>query len=346
MLAHQYVIEIYRQAEPTQLIHRAPLGREVWAPAVEASRLDALRRDRRQPLVIPSGPEKIEPLWHRRLGQPYVEGFRVTLDSQGVLMCSDFQSDYFADAARSASAQLIEQGQIQVGDNFGYFVCAYPLAGDEDEEDRGAEANRVRLAVKEVTHALAVRETPIEEFLAAAACGEIHDDDPPVFIPSQVLEEATQQHQEAGAAETGGTLLGYRHRDPNRPGLFFIEVTAQIPARHANGELMSLEFTPQDWADADAALRLRGGEEIKAGWWHSHPAKRWCEKCPIENRKVCKLNGEFFSSHDVALHKAIFPNPLTVALVVSDSYAHGLTYPLFGWRKGRIVQRGFYKLQG
>jgi hypothetical protein len=33
------------------------------------------------------------------------------------------------------------------------------------------------------------------------------------------------------------------------------------------------------------------------------------------------------------------------ALVVSDSYAEGLTFPSFGWRRGVLSRRGFYRLR-
>ena len=42
------------------------------------------------------------------------------------------------------------------------------------------------------------------------------------------------------------------------------------------------------------------------------------------------------------MFRAVFPRAYSLALVVSESYAHGLTWPLFGWREGRIVSRGYY----
>ena len=56
---------------------------------------------------------------------------------------------------------------------------------------------------------------------------------------------------------------------------------------------------------------------------------------------MCKVSGEFFSSQDLALHRTVFPRAYSLGLVVSDSYAHGLTYPLFGWRNGMVQERAY-----
>jgi hypothetical protein len=96
----------------------------------------------------------------------------------------------------------------------------------------------------------------------------------------------------------------------------------------------------------DAAVRLRGQAEVYLGWWHSHPTRRWCEQCPEEKRAQCKLTGEFFSSYDEALHRCCFPRAYSVALVISDSHATGLTAPMYGWRDGQLAQRGFYICNG
>ena len=165
-------------------------------------------------------------------------------------------------------------------------------------------------------------------------------DEVPGIRPRRVLQESTRLTEGAGAAETGGVLLGHIHEDPNTTELF-LRVTAQVPARRAEQALTKLTFTPQVWSDVDAALRLRNEDEIYLGWWHSHPARQWCKDCPVENRKRCKLSGEFFSSDDAALHQCVFPHAYSIALVISDSYAHGLTWPLFGWSRGIVAQRGY-----
>ena len=174
--------------------------------------------------------------------------------------------------------------------------------------------------------------------------GPIADQDVAVFVQEFILDEIRGLMARAGAVETGGVLIGHLHRDDERNDVF-LEIAAQIPARFTQQELTSLTFTPETWSDVDAAVALRGRDEIHVGWWHSHPAREWCKNCPAENRAVCKRSGEFFSSDDAALHRTIFPRAYSVGLVVSDSYASGLTFPMFGWKNGQIATRGFHVLR-
>ena len=140
--------------------------------------------------------------------------------------------------------------------------------------------------------------------------------------------------------ETGGILVGRLHGDEALPEIF-VEITGQIPVSHAQHESASLTFTPESWTAAAEGLELRGGETC-VGFWHSHPACRWCQKCEPEKRRKCRLSGEFFSDQDACLFRVVFPKAYSLALVISDSEADGVTWPLFGWREGRIVRRGYY----
>jgi hypothetical protein len=127
-------------------------------------------------------------------------------------------------------------------------------------------------------------------------------------------------------------------------------VTAQIPAQHVKQELTRLTFTPATWTAVDAALALRGNREIQLGWWHSHPASHWCDECPPEVRQRCPKAGspagDFFSTHDAALHRAVFPRAYSIALVLSDGCgnAGNPSWRLYGWRCGTIAARGFHLL--
>ena len=169
----------------------------------------------------------------------------------------------------------------------------------------------------------------------------------PVFIPQSILDEAAERSGEAGANETGGILIGRLHRDPDGP--VFVEVTAQIPARHAKAEVTSLTFTRETWTDVQAALDLRasGGREIMVGWWHTHSfLKEICQDCQKRKDRTCNKDALFLSEDDRVLHRTVFPRAWNVALVVSDAPCSGLSYALFGWSRGRIARRGFHVLDG
>src|SRR5262249_7991779 len=160
------------------------------------------------------------------------------------------------------------------------------------------------------------------------------------------LEEALALTEEGGSVEIGSILLGRLHRDAGA-GEAFLEITAQIPARHTVAESMKITFTAATWTAVQAAIDLtRQGEQI-VGWFHSHPAKFWCNpKCPPAARRHCPLTRahSFLSTQDRALHRAVFAKAYCVALVVTNAEA-GLEIALFAWKNALLTQRGFHILQ-
>ena len=56
----------------------------------------------------------------------------------------------------------------------------------------------------------------------------------------------------------------------------------------------------------------------------------------------CRLRSGFFSEHDRALHGAVFPRAYSVALVANVLEPGEETFSLFGWRNGRIEERGLH----
>jgi len=235
----------------------------------------------------------------------------------------------------------VESGKLATGDKFRYVVCAFPHT-----EPAAAEGRRPRLAVDPVSETIDPDSRPLEDYLGRSEAIGVGEGRMPVFVAAEVLAEAEEMFRSVGAVETGGILLGKLHRDPDA-GLF-LEITAQIPARHAEQELSRLTFTPDTWTAVDAARALRGQGEMYVGWWHSHPAAHWCDECPEEKRSKCaaagKLSGDFFSSYDVALHRAVFPRAYSMALVISDSCAaaEGPAWKAYGWEQGMVLPRGFH----
>jgi hypothetical protein len=165
-----------------------------------------------------------------------------------------------------------------------------------------------------------------------------------VFVSPAVVEEATALTLDEGASETGGILIGHLHRDPVS-GQVFVEITAQIPARHTVGSSVKLTFTADTWTDVRATIALRSHDEMMLGWWHSHPAREWCKECPPERQRACPLGAGFLSSDDRALHRAMFPRAFCVALVMTNT-TDGARARLFGWRSGVLQPRGFRLLGG
>lgn len=347
-LRYQYVLEIYKKDAPHEHVGTFAVKPD-WEPALEWARFGAMCSDLSPPYVLGGNSGTIEPRWHARNGPPYLEGVKAIVARDGPTPIGlDIPLAYFADTARSASSALVESGKLAAGDLFEYLACAYEC---QDQPAALGSEQRPVFTITPVGQVLDVRDLDMDELLAGSSpYGSVDNETIPVFMPRETIREAVELMVRAGDKETGGILIGQMHRDLGHRRLF-LEVTAQIPVQHAQQELARLTFTPATWTAVDAALALRGKGEMQLGWWHSHPASHWCDECPPETRARCKTSGapsgDFFSSHDVALHRAVFPRAYSVALVVSDGCGNAgvPTWRLFGWRYGMVMARGFHLLE-
>jgi proteasome lid subunit RPN8/RPN11 len=306
-----------------------------WEPAREWAEFRAIRRG--SLTANEAGRvSTVQPLWHPTLGEPYMNGFRLSLQTGGAgEVAIDFTKAYFRQLAKGAAALLMKKGVLKKGERFKYLLAAFPRPRKQPE------AAKLTFTMEEVMPDLRLREAMLAEFAQESATqGSFDSDDMPVFVPQRILEEAKGLSKAAGAKETGGILIGHLLRDASVPEIF-AEVTAQIPARHTEAELTRLTFTPATWTDVRAALDLRRRDEMMLGWWHSHPVREWCKGCSIESQRSCSMAGDFFSAHDRALHRTIFPRAYSVALVVNDLAGDEATFSLFGWRRGLLESRGF-----
>ena len=329
---YRYTLQLYRA-------DGAALGQAAvevdWEPAREWARFQAVRRC--GTAAIASGAvSEPEPLWHESMGAPFIEGFRMTVALPGGGECaSDFPVRYFNALASAASARLVESGALKNGDRYQYAAAAFPNGA----AGRAAEAQAFQ--VEEEPPELPVAGAEIGRYLRdSALVGQEEAADLKVFVPDYVLEEAVLLAREAPGRETGGVLVGHLRRDPEISDIF-AEVTAQLPARHTVSEAAKLTFTPATWTGIRAALNLRRRGELMLGWWHSHPVRDWCPECPPEKKRRCRLARDFYSEHDMALHRAVFPAAFTIGLVLNGLGGDDATFSAFGWRRGMLEPRGF-----
>lgn len=343
-MRYRYTLDL--QSEDGRSLERAVVTPD-WNAALAWVHFEGIRAGL-LPAVTRTGPEAVEPLWDDRHGEPHVAAFRVTVGSPGGRSVSrEIPRTYLRSLAHERSAGLIERGVLQAGDVFRWVVSAFPLAGAEPVasdpvgDGFGIEEVEQILPIDATSlGALAARSVP-----AGSVADEAHDL-VPVFVPQAVLDEAMALAREAGDLETGGVLVGALHRDADAgdsdvPTLF-VEVTAQVPARHTLSASTKLTFTSDTWAAVHAAIALRRRGEIMLGWWHYHPDFCRLRNCPLERRRECTGASPFFSGEDVHLHATCFPAGHQVALLVSDSAAAGgLSSSLFGWSHGAVLPRAF-----
>jgi hypothetical protein len=329
---YRYVLELFRTGGES--LGQVALTPD-WEPAVECARYAGLRSF--GVWATQSGAERsVEPVWDEALGEPYVGAFRVHLAGSGAYeWFEDFPATrYFGESAREAAAQMAESGTLNKGDRVAYRLAAFARPGHEPAPPP------FQFDAADTPPALALRQTSIAEFLASSAqCADRDHRDAEVLVPQWAVDEASVLTREAAARETGGILIGQVHRDPDTLDIF-VEVTAQIPARHTTGDSVKLTFTSDTWTDVRSTIALRRREEIMLGWWHSHPAIEWCKACSPESQRVCQLAAGFLSADDKALHRAMFPRAFSVALVMTHALT-GVSARLFGWRSGLLEPRGF-----
>lgn len=307
-----------------------------WEPAFEWCRFMALRRGSREP----SDEARVEPIWHRERGAPFVEGFHVAFGNERSM--TPFPASYFQDHAEKAASRLVQAGTLEPGTP--YFCL--PVAYRAEREAAVSTFTTEDVAPPHVFEERALEELLVRAASQPGASGEpvASSGAPPVFVPRSLLHEADELSRRAGSNETGGVLIGHLYRDSTVPEVF-AEVTAQVHARHARADSVSLHFTADTWTEVRATIDLRRRGERMLGWWHSHPVASWCAKCSEESQRNCGFARDFFSAHDRGLHRTVFPKAYSVALVVNAVAYADFTFSLFGWHEGLVRARGFYVLE-
>jgi hypothetical protein len=278
---------------------------------------------------------RIEPCWHPVQRKPFVRAFSVSLAHEAIQWSAEFAAArYFADAVRDAVSGLVTAGRVATGEQVLFRTVAFA------RQDPAELTTSLRFKTAECPQPLVVKNRDVVRLVTdSVACGEQFPDDVEVLIPEETIREVVALTEGAGGKEIGGILIGHLNRDPSH-GTLCVEVTAQIAARHTLGDAVKLTFTPDTWTHVRSALALRREGELMCGWWHSHPSREWCKACPPERQRICPLAAGFLSAEDRALHRALFPNALSLALVLTTTMT-GIESKLFGWRSGVLEPRGF-----
>jgi hypothetical protein len=330
----QFVLVLFREDDDGQLGQRLgqlPITPD-WEPAFAHLRFWAIRRELRPP-VASATDVCVRPVWHARLGEPFLDAFDLTLDGEPVVT-DRLPTAYLAPLARQAVAALIASGVVAAADRVRFLVAAQPGASDPAPDADAWLFEDVAQPLQITDRALPVAVAREQGPLGQAR----HVGDLPILIPQAVIDQTHALSRAAATRETGGILLGQLHRDPDTRTLF-LRITAQLPARHTVATETRLTFTEATWAAARQEVAARQRGELLANWWHFHPW--WCRPCPPARRATCTLDSNFFSADDLQLHRVVFSQAYATALLISDGPT-GLTTTLFGWRQGTIVPREFH----
>ena len=324
---HEFAVLLFR--ENRERLARAAIQPDL-VPAWEATYFAGLRAGR-----LPADPaeavrSEVVPVYDDA-GKPLVAGIEIRITHDGHTEVGAFPVAYFSGAADVASAELLKSGTLEAGERFLYSVLAHRRTTPA--------AVSTGLVIEELPPRWKLLDgDPAGRLETANAVDEDEAGDPVLIVPDHVVEEMKELTTRTGSKEAGGLLVGNLRRDPSTHDVW-IEVTAQVPARHTEADLTKLTFTAETWAHADRAIRIRGRGEQPLGWWHSHAYFREiCKDCE-KREQGCTQTGVFLSRDDVLLHRTIFPRAHGIAIVVGDSPCNGLRWGVFGWRDGSVCRR-------
>jgi hypothetical protein len=309
-----------------------------WEPARQWVRLLALRDGRR---LDEDAAAFIQPVWHAS-GRPVVGAIRVRLvgTGRGLDVSHDFSVAYFREPAHEASASFVERGRLASGERFRCVALA--VAGGLPDPP----SSRRRFTVRAHGTLPNLSEAPLPALTGVVEIGCPDPDDAPAFVSPEVIDEITLLTRRETSVEIGGGLVGRLYRDPAARQVF-IRITAQIPARHTESTAARLAFSSCSWAEMRTEVGRRGAGESLIGWWHTHIAGLTVDEGDSRSaglRTGSSLN--FFSRHDCAVHRAVFPSATSLALVASPAPGGEIELGVFGWCRGVIQSRGLRVLEG
>ncbi|MCZ6889147.1 MAG: Mov34/MPN/PAD-1 family protein [Gammaproteobacteria bacterium] len=326
---YRYVVEAF---VASTVLGEYRLGEVDFEPAVQCAHLEGMRTGRSASRTAP-GAARVEPIWDGARGRPYIEGVRVAMDDSTL----DFPTSLFKPAVVRDSQQLIDDHVLAPGQHFKYRVCAFDEGAPKTLEEPG-------FVLEAAPRQWSFGDASLVQLESQSRrCNEPvwADGDLPVFVQDRVLQEAVELAAAAGAQETGGILLGQLARDAASQDLVLnVNVLMTAPLTEATGT--SLRFGPDTFAAVEQLLGLRRRDEIMVGWWHSHP--HFCANCPEAQREQCAFGKPFFSEADRSVHRTLFPQAHSLALLVTDLGNAQPHLDLFTWRRGVIEPRGYFRL--
>ncbi|MBI4584935.1 MAG: hypothetical protein HY717_13055 [Planctomycetes bacterium] len=289
-----------------------------------------------------------------------VRSLRMRVSESGPALSRDYSLGVFQEPAQELLRELMKDGKLGLEDEIVTQVLAFrpqpaarsPIAA---AGPRAAASPAVTPVVEE--RPLPVLPGRLEEWQGRAAAVNPQsgqEGDTPVFILRSVFERARASCRRPGELEGGAFLTGRLYRQAEPVPEIFLAVEGSFEASHALQERFSLTFTAGTYGAFEEQLerrrrRLNRPEEILAGVAHGHgflpglgeDRQPLCPACP--KRAECGLHSAFYSSDDLAYHRALFSRlPFALGLVFGlDPREHDVVRA-YGYRDGSIQERSFW----
>ena len=324
------------------------LDESVFSPAVDCTNLEGIRKNVLPALTSPSR-FNIFPLFSETIGEPNIDGFQVQIlgEDSTVEFSGTIPLSYFEQHVRAFTRP--DNGSTSQGNSL-FRIHAVSEDGGVCEP-----ADSTVFTVEKIVRPLEIRDMSFGHLLNASTCssnarpGSMTGIDFPVFITEGAISEAVQVSKDSGNNESGGILAGYLCRESHNDYAsdLFAVITAQIhaPVENEDARQTSIRFTPRTWSYLREALRDRNKGEMILSWYHSHPFLKSICGHVTECKDASCTRSVFFSHADIQFHRIAFSSAYNTALVIGDAPCSGVSYGLYGWRRGMVVKRDFYILK-
>ena len=343
-MPYRYELELTRKEDG------AGFGRREVSPAhlEPAHRQVAFQGQRRG--LVPADPGngsvREQPVFHDDDGQ--ISALTMTVGEGAGRVQRQFGPELFEPAALGWVDQLVALGHLEADSRVEYRVYALPT--HEAHAGDGVTA-RVRQA------ALPLADGRLDEWLAAAEpVGTIREEDYPVFVTGEVLEQSEAYSGQGRQEEGGAWLVGNLYRQTEPRSEIFAVIHTALEARYMAQERFAINPSSQTFLRLSAQLerrrkRLGRVGELAMGFYHTHPflpsevyGHDACTEC--ERREECHLTSAFVSRRDARFFAALFGRaPHSVQMVRGLTPVQAFDLRMFCGDGGGFRQRGYFRLK-
>jgi hypothetical protein len=254
--------------------------------------------------------------------------------------------------AERGAKRLIDTRMLAFGQPYYYEVIAKEYTevtqANAQLEPGGTGSSNIKFSP------LSYRKVHLSSLLEKAATVGAVQESIPIFIKKSAYLKAEQSARNGARCnppvESGAAILGWLGSCPET-GEFFVVATEIIELVDALQKESSLTYTDKTWANIYTVLKERKTRpdtkaERMVGQCHGHnflpcAGDTDCAHCVQQNK--CRATSVFVSENDLLWSRCVFSRqPWAFCLIFGLDARGGHVQRMFGFKNGRLIERGFY----
>lgn len=255
-------------------------------------------------------------------------------------------------AAERGAKRLIDTRMLAFGQPYYYEVIAKEhikaTQANDQLEPAGAGSPNIKFTP------LSYRKVRLTSLLKKAVAVGAVQEGIPIFVKKSAYLKAEQSARNGAQynppVESGAVVLGWLGACPET-GEFFVVATEVIELVDALQKESSLTYTDKTWTNIYTVLRERQMRpdtkaERMVGQCHGHnflPCSGDTEYAHCVQQNECEATSVFVSENDLLWSRCVFSRqPWAFCLIFGLDARGGHVERMFGFREGRLIERGFY----